>query len=104
MFEELLIGTNVTGTEHPMIMRALEHSLPWDQVQELLQGLLIAMGQFDVRAATEILLRAVKEYRPSGDVVDNVWCRRESERRVQSKVTNLRARRSAGTQAGTTAE
>jgi len=62
------------------------------------------MGQFDVRAATEVLLRAVKEYRPSGDVVDNVWCRRESERRLQSKVTNLRARRSAGTQSGTTAE
>ena len=29
LFEELLIGNNVTGTEHPMIMRAMEHSLPW---------------------------------------------------------------------------
>ena len=29
LFEELLIGTNVTGTDHPMIMRAMEHSLPW---------------------------------------------------------------------------
>jgi len=25
LFEELLIGTNVTGTDHPMIMRAMEH-------------------------------------------------------------------------------
>lgn len=32
LFEELLIGTNVTGTEHPMIMRAMEHSLPWYQI------------------------------------------------------------------------
>jgi FlaA1/EpsC-like NDP-sugar epimerase len=29
LYEELLIGSNVTGTEHPMIMRAIEHSLPW---------------------------------------------------------------------------
>ncbi len=27
LFEELLIGTNVTGTDHPMIMRAMEHRL-----------------------------------------------------------------------------
>jgi FlaA1/EpsC-like NDP-sugar epimerase len=26
LFEELLIGNNVTGTEHPMILRAIEHS------------------------------------------------------------------------------
>src|SRR5205807_649875 len=27
LFEELLIGSNVTGTDHPMIMRAMEHRL-----------------------------------------------------------------------------
>jgi len=89
LYEELLIGTNVSGTEHPMIMRAVEHSLPWDALHDLLQGLLIAMGQFNVREAREVVLRAVKEYRPNGDVVDSVWCRRESERRLQAKVTNL---------------
>jgi FlaA1/EpsC-like NDP-sugar epimerase len=96
LFEELLIGNNVTGSGHPMIMRALEHSLPWGEMQELLQALLIAMGQFDVVAARDLLLRGVREYRPSGEVVDQVWCRRESERRMQSKVTSLQARRSAG--------
>jgi FlaA1/EpsC-like NDP-sugar epimerase len=96
LYEELLIGNNVTGTEHPMIMRAVEHSLPWDEMQELLQGLLSAMGQFDVREAREIVLRAVKEYKPTGEVVDSVWCRRESEERQRSKVTNLQVRRSAG--------
>ena len=33
LYEELLIGNNVTGTEHPMILRAIEHSLPWERVQ-----------------------------------------------------------------------
>ena len=104
LFEELLIGNNVTGTEHPMIMRALEHSLPWEQIQQILQGLLGAMGQFDVRAARELLLQGVKEYRPNGELVDNVWSRRESEHRLHGKVTSLQARRAAGKQPGPTAE
>jgi FlaA1/EpsC-like NDP-sugar epimerase len=100
LYEELLIGSNVMGTGHPMIMRAQEHSLPWDQMQEILQGLLAAMGQFDVRAARDLLLRGVQEYRPSGDMVDLVWRRHESELRMQSKVTNLRVRRAPGAQSG----
>jgi len=93
LFEELLIGSNVSGTEHQMIMRAMEHALPWERVQELLHSLLVAMGQFDVRAASDLLQSAVSEYRPNGDIVDSVWCRRENEKRLQSKVTSLDSRR-----------
>jgi FlaA1/EpsC-like NDP-sugar epimerase len=96
LYEELLIGNNVSGTGHPMIMRAMEHSLPWEQVQQLLNDLLIAMGQFDVRTACELLQRAVQEYRPTGDIVDGVWCRREGEKRLQSKVTSIESRRIPG--------
>jgi FlaA1/EpsC-like NDP-sugar epimerase len=100
LYEELLIGNNVSGTGHPMIMRAMEHSLPWDQVQQLLNDLLIAMGQFDVRTACELLQRAVQEYRPTGDIVDGVWCRREGEKRLQSKVTSIESRRSSARREG----
>jgi FlaA1/EpsC-like NDP-sugar epimerase len=96
LYEELLIGTNVSGTEHPMIMRAMEHSLPWDQVQEILHGLLISMGQFDVATACTLLSNAVREYRPTGDIVDKVWTRKTSERRLASKVTSLETRRQSG--------
>jgi FlaA1/EpsC-like NDP-sugar epimerase len=95
LYEELLIGSNVTGTEHPMIMRALEHSLPWSEMQELLQDLMVVMSGSDVGSAREILLKAVREYRPSNDVVDSVWCRREAERRAPSNVTNIQTRRLA---------
>jgi FlaA1/EpsC-like NDP-sugar epimerase len=94
LFEELLIGTNVSGTEHPMIMRAMEHSLSWEAMQTLLHDLLVAMGQFDVRAARQLLLNGVQEYRPSSELADQVFCRRESEKK-QSKVTSLQARREA---------
>ena len=93
LYEELLIGNNVSGTGHPMIMRAMEHSLPWERVQQVLNDLLIAMGQFDVRTACELLQRAVQEYRPTGEIVDGVWCRREGEKRLQSKVTSIESRR-----------
>jgi FlaA1/EpsC-like NDP-sugar epimerase len=93
LFEELLIGNNVSGTGHPMIMRAMEHSLPWGQVQQLLANLLIALGHFDVRSASELLKQAVSEYRPAGEIMDDVWCRREIERSLQSKVTSLESRR-----------
>jgi UDP-N-acetylglucosamine 4,6-dehydratase len=95
LFEELLIGNNVSGTGHPMIMRAMEHSLPWDEVQQLLSDLLISMGHFDVYSASELLKRAVTEYRPAGEIIDGVWCRREIERSLQSKVTSLESRRGA---------
>jgi FlaA1/EpsC-like NDP-sugar epimerase len=95
LYEELLIGNNVSGTGHPMIMRAMEHSLPWEQVQQVLGDLLIAMGQFDVRTASDLLQRVVVEYRPTGEIVDGVWCRRESERSLQSKVTSIESRRPA---------
>jgi len=93
LFEELLIGSNVSGTEHQMSRRAMEHWLPWEQVQGLLHNLLVSMGQFDVRTASELLQGAVSEYRPNGDIVDSVWCRRENEKRLQFKVTSLDSRR-----------
>ena len=51
LFEELLIGSNVTGTEHPMIMRAMEHHLPWSKMQEVLNDLLVALASFDCHRA-----------------------------------------------------
>jgi len=93
LYEELLIGNNVSGTEHPMILRAMEHSLPWERVQEILHNLLIVMGQFDVGAACALLRDSVHEYRPTGDIVDKVWCRRSGDRRQVSNVTSLDTRR-----------
>ncbi len=51
LFEELLIGTNVTGTDHPMIMRAMEHRLPWPKMQQVLNELLVALASFDCHRA-----------------------------------------------------
>jgi FlaA1/EpsC-like NDP-sugar epimerase len=96
LFEELLIGSNVSGTDHPMILRAREHFLPWSEVQALLNKMLAAMGQYDVQSVWDLLRSAVVEYRPSGEIVDKVWARREREKRQKSKVTMLDTRRLTG--------
>jgi FlaA1/EpsC-like NDP-sugar epimerase len=76
LFEELLIGNNVSGTEHPMILRATEHSLPWHEVAQVLDELLQAIDSFDCNRARELLMQTVVEYRPKEDVQDLVWARK----------------------------
>jgi FlaA1/EpsC-like NDP-sugar epimerase len=73
LFEELLIGKNVTGTEHPRILRAMEHGLSWEQIKHVLEELAQCSLRFDCERAREILLRAVPEYQPTGKVQDHVW-------------------------------
>jgi FlaA1/EpsC-like NDP-sugar epimerase len=98
MYEELLIGNNVSGTDHPMIMRAMEHSLPWAALHRLLQQLLVAMSQFDVDGARGLLIQTVREYNPTDGIADLVWGNeRSNDRSTQasdSKVTSIQSRRS----------
>jgi FlaA1/EpsC-like NDP-sugar epimerase len=100
LYEELLIGNNVTGTGHPMIMRAMEDSISWEQMQALLDELLDVMAQFDVHRARDLLARAVREYRPADDISDLVWLRREAQRSAEGKVTNIQTRRAGAKSPG----
>jgi FlaA1/EpsC-like NDP-sugar epimerase len=73
LFEELLIGQNASGTDHAMIMRAIEHSLPWPAVQQLLHQLLEAAERSDVEAARAVLIQGVREYQPFDELTDLIW-------------------------------
>ena len=75
LFEELLIGNNITKTDHPMIMRAMEHSIPWSRMQQLLESLNAALQSSDCGRALVLLREAVAEYRPAEDIRDYVWTR-----------------------------
>ncbi len=94
LFEELLIGTNVTGTEHPMIMRAIEHSLPWSQVQQVLDELAIALNRFDCDGVRQLLMQTVAEYKPIQGIQDLVWARKAELAHAELKnVTAIQSRR-----------
>jgi len=89
LYEELLIGNNVTGTDHPMILRAIEHSLPWESVQGQLDEILVAMSRFDCQRAMELLRSVVAEYRPAPEAHDLVYSRQAAVASEARKVTNL---------------
>jgi len=76
LFEELLIGSNVTGTDHPMVMRAIEHRLSWPKMEQILNDLLVALASFDCHRALELLSVSVAEYQADMDIRDYVWTRK----------------------------
>jgi FlaA1/EpsC-like NDP-sugar epimerase len=73
LYEELLIGSNVEGTQHPLIMRAQEAELPWDALQVLLAKLEDACHRSDHPQIRNLLLEAVTEYAPQGEIEDLLW-------------------------------
>jgi len=102
LFEELLIGTNVTGTDHPMILRAIEHRLPWLRMQQILNDLLIALGSFDCHRALALLAEAVAEYNGQGmEIRDHVWTRKQVLPHVSdAKIADFAAKRRSSEAAG----
>jgi FlaA1/EpsC-like NDP-sugar epimerase len=64
LYEELLIGDNVTGTTHPKIMHATERSLSPQVLGDILLRLQGAIDRADVEASRALLKEAVDEYRP----------------------------------------
>jgi FlaA1/EpsC-like NDP-sugar epimerase len=95
LYEELLIGNNVAGTDHRSILRAEEDFLQWDELKPLLDHLWSACQRLDCIKAREILLRAVDGYSPTKEVEDLVWRQRNTGTRVAlgGKVTPLEPRR-----------
>lgn len=73
LYEELLIGENVEGTEHPLIMRAQEVEIPWKILEDLLAKLEDACARFAYEEVRALLLRTVAEYSPQCGIEDFIW-------------------------------
>ncbi|MGK5027963.1 polysaccharide biosynthesis protein [Janthinobacterium sp. MDT1-19] len=86
LYEELLIGDNVEGTEHPLIMRAQESEIPWSDLHVLLRNLQAACEQFNYEEVRLLLQRAVVEYAPQCGIEDFIWSERN---RVSNNSTAL---------------
>lgn len=64
LYEELLIGLQTTGTEHPRIMRSDEPFLSPADLKRELDLLRTAMEQRDVETLQAVLTRTVEGYQP----------------------------------------
>lgn len=96
LYEELLIGESVTGTEHPKIMRAEEVTLSWEDLKNLLQRLEVACQQIDLPEVKAVLMDAVDGFDPKEEVSDPLWSHAQGsvfdsgeEVRSHTKVTPL---------------
>lgn len=69
LYEELLIGQNVTWTKHPRIMRAEEDSLDPKFLDENLKILEVACRRADSTVIRQVLMNLVKEYKPEASAV-----------------------------------
>ncbi|WP_372239941.1 polysaccharide biosynthesis protein [Pseudomonas sp. 9AZ] len=79
LYEELLIGDNVSPTEHPMIMRANEEHLSWEAFKAVLSELLAAVARDDYDRVRQLLRKTVSGYKPEGEIVDWIHMKRRLE-------------------------
>lgn len=70
LYEELLIGEDVTGTEHPKIMSAEEEVMDRQSLYHHLQALVEAENCGDMAQARRILKEAVNGFVPNSPLVD----------------------------------
>lgn len=83
LYEELLIGDNVSPTQHPMIMTAKEDYLNWEQLKEQLSALCKAVADEDFTRVRQLLRELVSGYSPEGEIVDWVYQQRRLD--IQTK-------------------
>ncbi|WP_188420496.1 polysaccharide biosynthesis protein [Oxalicibacterium solurbis] len=90
LYEELLIGANVEGTQHALIMRAQETELPWDALKTILVRLEDACERFDYQEIRALLQHAVEEYAPQCEIEDLLWRENRDAGMYQKKQENGR--------------
>jgi len=78
LYEELLIGDNVSGTEHPLIMRAQEIEIAWPFLEIMLKHLDEACTLADHDLIRSQLRKIVPEFTPSSDIDDHLWKKRKA--------------------------
>jgi FlaA1/EpsC-like NDP-sugar epimerase len=73
LYEELLIGDNVSTTEHKRILRAEEDFLTTEELELHIDLLKKAEKEGDVKALKEILREVVSGFTPENEIVDVIY-------------------------------
>ena len=73
LYEELLIGDNVSTTEHKQILRAEEDFLTTEELEQHIDLLKKAEKEGDVKALKEILREVVSGFTPENEIVDVIY-------------------------------
>ena len=70
LFEEMLIGDNLTVTAHPQILRAREEYMPWENLKNEISVIENCVRESDIVELRTVLSRIVNGYVPNKQIVD----------------------------------
>ena len=73
LYEELLIGDNVSETDNPLIMRAKEDKLNWDNLKLLLENLRVVNDSDDHEKLRNLLIEIVPGFKPQSEISDILY-------------------------------
>jgi len=73
LYEELLIGDSATETDNPMIMRAKEEMLAWDDLKLIIDQLSKAIDECDQAKLRQLLMQAVPGFKPQCEITDMLF-------------------------------
>ncbi len=77
LYEELLIGSNVSKTEHPMIQRANELHTEWEELKFHLATLDDSIRAYDYLKVRDVFHLLVEGFKPDEHIVD--WVHKQQE-------------------------
>ena len=86
LYEELLVGDNCFGTEHPRIMRAEEISMTPEDANQLLDKLDRHCHNFDTQELHNEILASPANYSPQNDINDSIF--RKEKTKPQLVINN----------------
>jgi len=72
LYEELLLGDDVMGTQHSKIMRANELCLSAAELAEYMERMHDAVARYDIHTVRTLLSAAVAGYQPHKELVDHL--------------------------------
>ncbi|HAS8362221.1 TPA: polysaccharide biosynthesis protein [Vibrio vulnificus] len=90
LYEELLIGDNVEGTDHERIMTANEQFLPLEEFNQILDNLDRACHEFDHETIRQILLETPTGFNPTDGIGDLVWNAKRKLNASKDKVVEIK--------------
>ena len=73
LYEELLIGDNVSVTENPLIMCAQEDMITWEELLPILDKLRLAIESSNLDELRSLLIQLVPDFKPKHQISDLLY-------------------------------
>jgi len=96
LHEELLLGSRVSGTDHPMILRAEEDVVPLEELKQWLRELEHLCNTQDCDGIRRVLQRAVSGFEQYDSQHDHLWERLHRDAGVAAAVSKVKTLFPAG--------